>query len=608
MALAVWTLTEATNQLASGSKWNGDTITYGFPSSVDAMSFDKYGGFGAFTAAQIANTKIALMTWDDLVKPSLQEITLTSTAVFGTADIEFATSSTMGGGIASYPNEGSVWIESGTNFVVGSWTFETLVHEIGHAFGLNHSGNYDGSATVPDHTQDCEPYSIMSYFGPGGYANADILQVDWKDDLTGTTYFPQTPMMNDIAAIQGVYGADTTTRTGNTVYGFNCNLAGDAAKIYNFNLNAHPVLTLYDAGGNDTLDLSGWGTASTINLNAGEFSNCNRMTYNIAIARNTVIENAKGGGGNDQLIGNESNNQLFGNGGNDSLTGGAGSDTLLGGAGNDSMTGGAGNDSYYVQQSGDVIVESSGAGIDIVHTYVNYTLAANIENGRIRADGAVNLTGNELSNTLYAGLGDNVISGGTGSEADTVSYLYGATGATGVTVSLAISGPQATGGSGSDTLINIEKLIGSDNADHLTGSTGNNALYGGLGNDTINGGAGNDLITGGGGTDSLVGGVGNDTFDFNGLNELGLGSTRDVIAGWNAGDRIDLTTIDWDTTTAGDQAFSYIGNAAFTAAGQVSYNAGVLMINTNSDAAAEYELVITGTPPATLAAGSSILL
>ena len=607
MALAVWTLAEATNQLASTYKWTGNTITYGFPSSVDAMAFDE-GGFTAFTAAQIANTKIALMTWDDLIKPNLQQITLSSTAEFDTADIEFGTSSNMGGGVAGYPDEGSVWITAGTNFVVGSWTFETLVHEIGHAFGLDHSGDYNGTAKVPDHTQDCEPYSIMSYFGPGGYDNPDILQVDWEDETTGDTYYPQTPMMNDIYAVQSMYGADTTTRTGNTVYGFNCNLAGDAAKIYNFNLNAHPVLTIYDAGGNDTLDLSGWNTTSKIDLNDGAFSNGNRMTYNIAIARNTVIENAKGGGGNDKLIGNEANNLLVGNNGNDSLSGGAGNDSLTGGAGNDSMTGGAGNDSYYVEQSGDTVVESSGGGVDLVHAYVNYTLAANIENARIRADGVANLTGNELSNTLYAGLGNNVISGGTGSEADTVYYAYGVTGTSGVTVSLAISGAQATGGSGSDTLVGIEKIAGSNNADRLTGSTGNNSLYGLIGNDAINGGAGNDWINGGVGTDNLVGGVGNDTFDFNALNELGLGGTRDVIAGWNTGDRIDLTTIDWNTSSAGDQAFSYVGNAAFTAIGQIRYSAGVLQINSDSDASAEYELIITGTPPATLVTGSSILL
>ena len=142
----------------------------------------------------------------------------------------------------------------------------------------------------------------------------------------------------------------------------------------------------------------------------------------------------------------------------------------------------------------------------------------------------------------------------------------------------------------------------------MTGSTGNNSLYGLIGNDAINGGAGNDWINGGVGTDNLVGGVGNDTFDFNALNELGLGGTRDVIAGWNTGDRIDLTTIDWNTSSAGDQAFSYVGNAAFTAIGQIRYSAGVLQINSDSDASAEYELIITGTPPATLVTGSSILL
>ena len=141
-------------------------------------------------------------------------------------------------------------------------------------------------------------------------------------------------------------------------------------------------------------------------------------------------------------------------------------------------------------------------------------------------------------------------------------------------------------------------------ANTITGSAGNDTLYGLAGNDTFDGGSGNDSLIGGTGSDSLVGGLGNDVFDFNALSELGLGATRDVISGWNAGDQIDLTTIDWNTTLAGDQAFTFIGSAAFTAtAGQVRYNAGMLQFNTDTDVAAEYEIVITGTPPASLTAG-----
>ena len=605
MAFSVWTLDDVNSWMNSGYQWTGNTITYAFPTDVTPMGKDR-GGFTAFTANQITQVKLAIMGWDDVMKQSFQQITVASTDDVYAADIEYARSTVVDGGIARYPDDGSTWINSDEAYALGDWGFETFIHETGHALGLEHSGDYKVDKYHAWYYEDCEAYSIMSYFGPGGRDDANTLQVDWEDETTGDTYLAPTPMMNDIYVIQNMYGADTTTRTGDTVYGFNSNLTGDAAKLYNFTLNTHPVLTLYDAGGNDTLDLSGWNTASKIDLNDGNFSNANRMTYNLAIARNTVIENAKGGGGADKLTGNEFNNKLWGNAGKDTMVGGTGNDSLDGGTGNDSMSGGAGNDSYYLRESGDVIVENASEGTDLVHAYVSTTLGANVENGRIY--NTFNITGNSLSNTLYASSGNNVISGGTGTEADTVSYLYGVSGSTGVTITLGTSGAQATGGSGSDTLVNIEKLYGSNYADKLTGSGSGNTFYGMGGNDTLDGSAGNDWINGGVGTDSLIGGTGNDVFDFNAFADLGLGSTRDVIAGWNTGDKIDLTTIDWNTTTAGDQAFSYQGSAAFSAAGQVRYSAGVLQFNTDSDTSAEYELVITGSAPTSLTAGGSLLL
>jgi hypothetical protein len=93
-----------------------------------------------------------------------------------------------------------------------------------------------------------------------------------------------------------------------------------------------------------------------------------------------------------------------------------------------------------------------------------------------------------------------VLNGGSGT--DTVSYAYGLAGTTGVTVSLAVSTAQSTGGSGSDTLLSIEHLIGSAYADKLTGNTGANSLSGAAGNDTLDGGAGIDTMAGGDGSDT----------------------------------------------------------------------------------------------------------
>ena len=196
--------------------------------------------------------------------------------------------------------------------------------------------------------------------------------------------------------------------------------------------------------------------------------------------------------GNDTLDGGDGNDSLIGGAGNDTLNGGLGNDTLDGGTGVDWMDGGDGNDIYFVRDTGDVVTEANAnaavGGTDQVNSALaNYTLGANLENGRILHTGAANLLGNELNNVLYAGAGNNILNGGAGS--DTASYQY-ATAA--VTLNLSVTGAQATGSSGSDTLANIKHLTGSNYADTLTGNSVANTLNGGAGADTLAGGLGDD--------------------------------------------------------------------------------------------------------------------
>jgi serralysin len=170
-------------------------------------------------------------------------------------------------------------------------------------------------------------------------------------------------MIHDIAAVQALYGADPTTRAGDTTYGFHSTADRD---VYNFDLNKNPFLSIYDAGGNDTLDLSGftgnhevldlrpgafstgysYGDAAEINTalgfpadalsqdfwNAvydGETGNPAFLTENIGIAYNTTIENGVTGTGNDVLIGNDVGNHLDGGKGDDVFTGNGGSDVFV---------------------------------------------------------------------------------------------------------------------------------------------------------------------------------------------------------------------------------------------------------------------------------------
>jgi len=237
------------------------------------------------------------------------------------------------------------------------------MHELGHTLGLDHMGNYDGEGNwTPSSFQDSRVLSIMSYFGPsGGISSSEVLWADWTA-ANGSYYSPQTPMLNDVMAIQSIYGASTTIRTEDTVYGFSCNILGSSANIYDFTINQNPILTVFDSGGTDTLNLSGWSSPSTIHLEPGIYSSSNYMTNNIVIAYGCVIENAIGGNGNDVLTGNGGDNRLEGGNGNDQLNGGGGNDTLIGGLKADVMTGGLGNDIFRYMNAGDSAV----AAMDVI--------------------------------------------------------------------------------------------------------------------------------------------------------------------------------------------------------------------------------------------------
>ena len=216
---------------------------------------------------------------------------------------------------------------------IDSYGYQTYIHEIGHALGLGHQGPYNGSASYSTnavYANDTWQYSIMSYFSEPNYS--------------GSSYrYVVTPQMADIYAVASVYGAATTTRTGDTVYGFNSN----ASAVFNFgNYSQAPALTIYDSGGTDTLDCSGYSSAQTIDLHPGAYSSVGGLVNNIGIALSVTIEKAIGGSGNDRLTANDSGCTLSGGGGNDTLIGGAGSDKLIGGAGVDNLTGGGSGDTF----------------------------------------------------------------------------------------------------------------------------------------------------------------------------------------------------------------------------------------------------------------------
>ena len=212
---------------------------------------------------------------------------------------------------------------------------------------------------------------------------------------------------------------------------------------------------------------------------------------------------------------------LAGSSSSDWLMGMAGNDTLNGGAGNDTMEGGTGNDVYYVQQTGDRVVEALSGGTDTVYSYLSsHTLAANVEYGVVRSTGTASLTGNALANRLTGAAGANTLDGGAGVDTmaggdgsdlyyvresgDLVSETNAVRSSGGTdTVRSYISSYALTANveNGVVALSTTASLLGNGLANVLTGGTGNNGLNGGSGNDTLVGGAGNDILTGGTGAD-----------------------------------------------------------------------------------------------------------
>lgn len=336
-------------------------IRYAFPEDasfheVRGTNNGEEKGFSQLNPFQQEQARLAYSLWDDLIATSVIEV-----ADPFEADMTIS-NSTVGVGFAhaSVPG-GPAWLnpdfETLINPEFGSHGFKTIIHELGHSFGLVHGiGPEQANGR---HALDSHMYSVMSYrwaYDTGG---------EWTG-ADGIWYQPQTPMLHDIAAIQQMYGADMTTRSGDTVYGFNSNID---SPIYDFARNANPVLSIWDAGGIDTLDLSGFapaanGRGSVVNLAPGSFSDAGPMINNISIAYGAWIENAIGGSGHDTITGNELANELIGNAGNDILNGEEGDDFLDGGAGRDTLNGGAGDDVLVYDASDGASRLNGGSGTD----------------------------------------------------------------------------------------------------------------------------------------------------------------------------------------------------------------------------------------------------
>ena len=303
--------------------------------------------------------RAAFQAWANVTNLAFQEVTLGGDIPFDDNEAGAFANGTWGGGLitAMRVNISAGWLSS-YGATIDSYSFQTYVHEIGHALGLGHAGPYNGSANFGQdnlYQNDIWSYSIMSYF-------------DQAEAGFGSYRYVMGPSPGDILAMGNLYGANTSFNGGNDVYG--CNAT--AGSLFDFaNYAAVPAFTIYDTGGSDTLDASTYGTNQIIDLHDETFSSIGGLTSNIAIARGIVIEGAIGGSGGDSIIGNAADNYLFGNVGADTLDGGAGSDSLYGGAGNDVLMDDGSAGSLYGGDGDDVILLGGARLADIMALFAH---------------------------------------------------------------------------------------------------------------------------------------------------------------------------------------------------------------------------------------------
>jgi Ca2+-binding RTX toxin-like protein len=606
-------------------------ISYSFETATDPVTYSALSpsflaSFQPYSAADIALARQALSIWDAATgltfveaAPGLGDIR------FGRYDFSLQPGREGFSGFAYYP---AVTIDAGyanQNPIGGDVFMNTsfmntatdrnkvgvLLHEIGHALGLKHP--FSGTPTLGGGLDD-KSQTVMSY--TGAYPDFALGPLDIQagqylygapstdgNFLSSWSWDAVTSTLTQI----GLAGADLIRGVG----GFNI-MDGASGNDTLVGLDGHDTLIggagadqLYGGLGDDVFivstedgvgdQISGGDGTDTIRIEGpyARFADLITGTAERLTGAATVLD-LRGTAGNNyfdlasffidrpvRIDLGAGTNTGYGTIGNDTFVGGVGVDFLDGRGGFDSVDflmrstaieigqylGGA---DLFARISPSLMTSLIGFEAFIATAHADRVVGTIFGNHIVGASGNDTVSGDAGNDTIVGGAGADSMIGGA--DFDILSYETTTTAMTvtlgavwNITGSAERTGDVFSGFEGIRTGLGADSITGSITADWIEGFAGNDTLLGGNGNDTLLGGEGKDLFTGGGGLDKFI---------FTAQSETAVAfAGRDVINTFAHGDKIDLSAIDARTNVAGDQAFTFIGAAAFSGvSGQLRFD------------------------------------